>query len=133
MKKLLFTKKHLENSFEDGYDNRLDFNEYFETFSKNIAPKEYFEKEDVLKILINFEKDRDWSGIKNWLDEYILENSPKVEEEKVPITYGTIKNTCGWYKWCDITHMNHFVMEEWGEFEDNHILYCKKSQFQKLF
>lgn len=129
----------MENAFEDGYRNTDTFSEYLESFSNNIVPKEYFEKEDVLKILIDFEKDRDWSfivdeGIKNWFDEYILENSSnEIVEEKVPITYGTIKNTCGWSKWCDVTDGNHYAINEWGDFNDSTILYCTKSQFKKLF
>lgn len=53
------------------------------------------------------------------------------EEEEVPITLYTIKNTCGWSKFCDITGANHYMLKEWTV-PDKEIFYVKKSHAEKL-
>lgn len=39
--------------------------------------------------------------------------SLKVEEETIPVTIATIKNTCGWSRYCDVTGKNHYMLKEW--------------------
>jgi len=128
-----FTKEDLKNAYEIGskygYDGGIVFEEYFNDL-ENVG-KEMISKELVAEIL--YENGIDDSEIDETIGYYISKNSPKVEEEIVPITYGTIKNTCGWSKWCDVTNGNHYVINEWGEYPIDTIFYCTKSQFQKLF
>lgn len=45
----------------------------------------------------------------------------EVEVETVPITYGQIKRTIGWSRFCDVTGGNHYSINEWGEYQDREI------------
>lgn len=66
-------------------------------------------------------------------DEYIesLKQEPQ-EEKTIPITYGLIKATCGWSKWCDITGGNHYAINEWGDYPANEVFYITEAQAKKL-
>ena len=138
-----FTKEDLKNAYDESlgngyYDNGINFEDYFNQL-KNVG-KEMFSKEDVQNILKEFVKENsttpkmDIELVDEFIEEYIKDNSPKeIVEELIPITYSTIKNTCGWTKWCDVTNGEYWSIREFGEYDNNHILYCTKSQFQKLF
>lgn len=65
----------------------------------------------------------------------IIENGmPKeeVEEETIPITYGFIRNTFGWPKFCDVTGGNHYMVNEWGHPDDSTIYKITISQAKEL-
>lgn len=129
-----YTKQDLENAYNEAigngyYDNGISFDDYFNQL-ENVG-EEMISKELVADIL--YEHGVDERDINKTIEYYISKNSPKVVEEKVPITYGTIKNTCGWSKWCDVTNGNHYAINEWGDYPIDTIFYCTKSQFKKLF
>lgn len=66
-------------------------------------------------------------------DEYIESLKPQPTEEKtIPITYGLIKATCGWSKWCDVTGGNHYAISGWGDFKDREVFYITESQAKQL-
>ena len=65
-------------------------------------------------------------------DEYIESLKPQPTEKTIPITYGLIKATCGWSKWCDVTDGNHYAINEWGEFEPGETFYITESQAKQL-
>lgn len=65
-------------------------------------------------------------------DEYIESLNPKEEEERIPITYGLIKATFGWSRFCDITNGNHYAIAEHGHPEDMEVYYITKSQAKEL-
>lgn len=55
-----------------------------------------------------------------------------IEEEKtIPVTIATIKNTCGWSKYCDITDANHYMLKEWNV-ADSEIREVKLSHAKEL-
>jgi hypothetical protein len=65
-------------------------------------------------------------------DEYIDSIKPKmIIEKEIPITLGMIKATCGWYRYCEITGSNEWMLREWSV-EDSEIFYTKKSHAVKL-
>jgi hypothetical protein len=64
-----------------------------------------------------------------WLDEYL---KPKeVVEKTVPITYGMIKNSCGWSRYCDVAGGNHYAVKEYG-IGDREIFDVKISHAKEL-
>lgn len=66
-------------------------------------------------------------------DEYIESLKPQLKEEKeIPITYGLIKATCGWSRFCDITGGNHYAVNEFGDYEANEVFYITESQAKQL-
>ncbi len=66
-------------------------------------------------------------------DEYIESLNPnKEKEELIPITYGFIKNTFGWSRFCDVTNYNHYAINERGEPDLNDIFNVTKEQLDKL-
>lgn len=66
-------------------------------------------------------------------NEYIESLNPKTEEEKeILITYGLIKATCGWSKFCDVTDGNHYAINEFGGYEDREVFYITESQAKQL-
>jgi hypothetical protein len=80
-----------------------------------------------------------FDGANNYFDapldenEYIESLKETVEEEKtIPITYGLIKATCGWCKWCDVTGGNHYAINEFGDYEDREVFYITKTQAKQL-
>lgn len=54
------------------------------------------------------------------------------EEKTIPITYGLIKATCGWSKWCDVTNGNHYAINEFGDYEDREVFYITETQAKQL-
>lgn len=68
------------------------------------------------------------------VDEYMdIINLPLVIEEKeIPITYGLIKATCGWGKWCDVTGGNHYTINEFGDYPLNEVFYITETQAKQL-
>lgn len=65
----------------------------------------------------------------------IIENGmpeEEVEEENIPITYGLIRNTFGWPKFCDVTGGNHYMVNEWGHPDDSTIYKITISQAKEL-
>jgi hypothetical protein len=56
----------------------------------------------------------------------------KEEEKTIPITYGLIKATCGWSKWCDVTGGNHYTINEWGDYPLNEVFYITESEAKEL-
>lgn len=67
-------------------------------------------------------------------DEYIESlNAPKEEEkEEIPITYGLIKATCGWYEFAEVTNRNVYTVKEFGDFKANEVFYITESQAKQL-
>jgi len=66
-------------------------------------------------------------------DEYIESLTPKkVKEELIPITYGFIKNTFGWSRFCDVTNHNHYAINERGEPDLNDTFNVTKEQLDEL-
>lgn len=58
---------------------------------------------------------------------------PEKEEEKtVPITYGLIKATVGWSRFCDVTGGNHYAIKEWGDYPDNEVFRVLESHAREL-
>lgn len=57
--------------------------------------------------------------------------SSEVEEVTIPITYGLIKNTCGWGRYCDVTNGNHWAANEFS-IDDNEIFHVKLSHAKEL-
>ncbi len=81
-----------------------------------------------LRQLLEVAKDMNKS-IATQISDY-LENIESKEEE-VPVTLATIKNTCGWKKYCDITGANHYMLNEW-DVSDREILNVKLSHAKLL-
>jgi hypothetical protein len=66
-------------------------------------------------------------------NEYIESLKPKkVKEELIPITYGFIKNTFGWSRFCDVTNHNHYAINERGEPDLNDTFNVTKEQLDEL-
>ncbi len=74
--------------------------------------------------------------IDNAFDEYVrdLESQRnKVEEEPTfRIYYAWIKYNCGWSRYCDVTGGNHYAINEFGEFDDNHSFTITQSEAKQL-
>jgi hypothetical protein len=65
--------------------------------------------------------------------EYIESLNPKQDDEElIPITYGFIKNTFGWSRFCDVTNHNHYAINERGEPDLNDTFNVTKEQLDKL-
>jgi hypothetical protein len=61
-----------------------------------------------------------------------IDVEPEEEEKEIPITYGLIKATCGWSKWCDVTNGNHYAINEFGDYEDREVFYITETQAKQL-
>lgn len=61
-----------------------------------------------------------------------IEEKEKEEEKTIPLSYGVIKVTCGWSKFCDVTGNNHYAINEFGDFEEKHNFYVSKTQLSQL-
>lgn len=57
--------------------------------------------------------------------------SIEVVEETIPITYGLIKNTCGWSRYCDVTGDNHYAVKEY-DIGDKEVFDVKVSHAKEL-
>lgn len=80
----------------------------------------------------NFGSTDDVKVLETELLEVVLDKSEEREENEIPITYGLIKATCGWSKFCDVTGKNHYAINEWGHYPDNEIFRIPESQAKKL-
>jgi hypothetical protein len=79
-------------------------------------------------------QDNQFHDMDELLDEYIESLNPKpVEEKTIPITYGMIRGTVGWLKFCDVTGDNHYAVKEWGHPSDNEIYEITQEQYDELF
>lgn len=66
-------------------------------------------------------------------DEYVETIFPKSKGvELIPITYGIIKNTVGWSRFCDVTGNNAYAINEFGDFEYDTIFKITKEEASKL-
>jgi len=74
----------------------------------NLDPSNY--DEGQLKELYAVVRYLDVS-IANEIQEYL---DSLQEEETIPITIATIKSTCGWSKYCDVTGSNHYMLNEFS-------------------
>jgi len=54
-----------------------------------------------------------------------------VTEPTIPVTLATIKLTCGWSKFCDVTGSNHYMLKEF-QVEDSKVFYVKEFHAKKL-
>lgn len=77
------------------------------------------------------EEGKKWGLIVNKLQEFDFHL--KIEEEKeIPITYGLIKATCGWYEFAEVTNRNIYTVKEFGDFKANEVFYITESQAKQL-
>jgi len=76
------------------------------------------------------EEGRRWGKLVNKLQDFKF--GEKKQLKTIPITYGLIKATCGWSKWCDVTDGNHYAINEWGDYPDNEVFYITESQAKQL-
>lgn len=65
-----------------------------------------------------------------WIDEYTT--SIQEQEETVPVTFYTIKNKCGWSKYCDVTGGNHYAINEGCSPDDREVFDVKISHAREL-
>lgn len=77
-------------------------------------------------------EDNSYDDLVEALNEYLESLKPQIKEKTIPITYGLIRATCGWSKWCDVTGGNHYAINEWGEFEPGETFYITESQAKQL-
>lgn len=57
---------------------------------------------------------------------------PEVEEEEIPVTYGMIRNTIGWSRFCEVTGNTHDILDLY-DFNPEDIFHITKSQFNELW
>ena len=65
-----------------------------------------------------------------WIDDYATH--VQKQEEIVPVTFYTIKNKCGWSKYCDVTGGNHYAINEGFNPDDREIFDVKISHAREL-
>lgn len=75
------------------------------------------------------EEGKRWGKLVNKLQEFEFD---KIEEKEIPITYGLIKATCGWSRFCDVTNHNHYAVKEFGDYQANGVFYITESQAKQL-
>lgn len=111
-----------------------------------------FSTTDLIKIIANMHKMHNGNNTLNFDEIMCLENIgdictkiceetgdwniPKVNiieevEATIPVTLATIKNTCGWSDFCDVTGANHYALKEWT-IEDSEIFNVKISHAKEL-
>ena len=79
--------------------------------NEDLAPEEY-----------PFERSFDEYKVAEWIASAKADAETfEVEVETVPITYGQIKRTIGWSRFCDVTGGNHYAINEWGDYPDREI------------
>ena len=52
-------------------------------------------------------------------------------QKTIPVTLATIKATCGWSEYCDVTGSNHYMLNEFSV-DDTEIFYVKESHAKQL-
>jgi hypothetical protein len=65
-----------------------------------------------------------------WLEDYNLPSEESAQQLSFP--WWLVKKTCNWSGWCDVTGGNHYAMQEFGELEKDHLLYCTKKEAEEL-
>ena len=81
--------------------------------------------ENVSEFILSPFDEEDW--VKNYTQPVIE------EEETITVTYSMIRNTCGWSKFCDVANYNHYAINEFGHYDDNHTFEITRTQFNKLW
>jgi hypothetical protein len=66
----------------------------------------------------------------DWISEYLEPVQEK--EETVPVTFYSIKNKCGWSRYCDVTGGNHYALNEGYAPDDRDIFDIKISHAREL-
>lgn len=101
--------------------------------------KKKYTEEDLRKLVDLIDESyrgvtRDNTNGSEILEDFLLNGfaEEKIEEKEIPITYGLIKATCGWSKFCDVTDNNHYAIKEWGDYKDNEVFYITESQAKQL-
>lgn len=101
--------------------------------------KKKYTEEDLRKLVDLIDESyrgvtRDNTNGSEILEDFLLNGfaEEKVEEKEIPITYGFIKATCGWSRFCDVTGGNHYAINEWGDFQDREVFYITESQAKQL-
>lgn len=107
---------------------------------KVINMKKKYTEEDIRKAFQAGHERGVFDGNNNYFDapldedEYIESLNPKpIQEKIIPVTYGMIKATCGWNKFCDVTGGNHYEIKEFGHPSDSEIYHVTKKQYEELF
>lgn len=83
-----------------------------------------------------FEKSFDdlLNDVEEWIEEFATTiDDIEAQKTAIPVTYGMIKATCGWSRFCDVTGFNHYSINEWGDYKENEIFSIPKEQFERLF
>ena len=83
----------------------------------------------LLEVKGELERDSWREELDSFIFSYI--NPVEVKEETIPITLASIRNTCGWSKYCDVTGGNHYMLNE-SSVEDYEIFHVKISDAKKL-
>lgn len=101
--------------------------------------KKKYTEEDLRKLVDLIDESyrgvtRDNTNGSEILEDFLLNGfaEEKVEEKEIPITYGLIKATCGWSRFCDVTGGNHYAINEFGDYEANEVFYITESQAKQL-
>lgn len=87
---------------------------------------------DLEDYRLNLERDNSLTNALYKLFDVKIEE-PKIEEPTIPVTYGMIKQTVGWSRFCDETKHNHYAINEFGDYDLTHIFHITKTQYEKLF
>lgn len=61
----------------------------------------------------------------------LFSDKENIEEEEIPVTIASIKNTCGWGIFCDITGMNPYALKEF-DIKNDKVFYIKLSHAKEL-
>ena len=136
-----YTEEELRNAYVVNQEN----GEWFPAFEKrNNAMKTYTE-EDVKNLTLNamisvmqeYSFHNESTVVKfheEWVNEYIESSNPQPKEEnKIPMTYGFLRNRISWEKFCDITGIDYYAKREGYEIKDDEIFYFTESQVKDLF
>ncbi len=107
-----------------------------------IVPDQYEELKDIITQIICNETDIrgiELSHYKSHFDDaskailntFGFDKAEPIKEDTIPVTYGMIKNSCGWSEFCDVTGNNHYAVKEFG-MSDREIFEVKMTDAKKL-
>lgn len=82
---------------------------------------------DSGKIVIEFDGNSYTSDVKVT----VVLDEKKEDEKTIPVTLATIKATCSWSKFCDVTGGNHYALNEFT-ISDSEIFDVKESHANEL-
>ena len=54
------------------------------------------------------------------------------EQQEIPITYATIQRRIGWSRFAEETNRNVYAINEFGDYDANHLFYITEEQAKKL-